>query len=407
MALAAENMSTPANDREPFAAFIGDDVTRATLSRVASDNGWSDQRILDGGIAEALQLLSGIPTPHLLITDLSGSPNPLEDMAKLAHVCDENTRVIALGTINDITLYRALAELGIEDYLLKPISAEALSGAISKVPKRHSAPTPPKEESQGRVVTVIGARGGVGATSVSVNSAWLIATELEQRVALVDLDLHFGTVALSLDVEPGRGFIDAIETPNRIDGLFLERAVVRVGKNLFVLGSESKLSQAPHLSAAAIDPLLTRLKTDFDCIVFDVPRSVALAIPELVGLSQTVVVVSDLSLAGMRDTLRLAEFVRNVAPKAELRIVVNGAGQSKKGEIGIEEFEQHIETKLSLILPSDLSIAAKSAGQGRPLVAVAPKSKYSAGLRPFSRELAGVAPSAKKALWRRVLGGNG
>jgi len=255
-------------------------------------------------------------------------------------------------------------------------------------------------------VTVIGARGGVGATSVSVNSAWLIANEMDRRVALVDLDLHFGTIALSLDVEPGRGFSDAIETPNRIDGLFLERAVVRVDKNLFVLGSESNLSQAPSLSAAAIDPLLARLKSDFDSIVVDVPRNVALEIPELVGVSQMVVLVADLSLAGMRDTLRLAEFVRKVAPKAELRIVVNGAGKSKKGEIGTEEFEQHVETKVSVVLPSDLGIAAKSAGQGRPLVAVAPKSKYSAGLRPFSRELAGIAAPAKKAMWRRVLGRN-
>ncbi|MBL6945270.1 MAG: AAA family ATPase [Rhodospirillales bacterium] len=405
MALAAEEAMAPAGNREPFAAFIGDDVTRAALAKVAIDNGWSDQRIFDGGIAEGMQVLSGIPTPDLLITDLSGSPDPLDDMGKLAQVCDQNTRVIALGTINDISLYRALADLGIEDYLLKPVSSEVLAEVINKVAEQPAAP--PREESPGRVVTVIGARGGVGATSVSVNSAWLIANELEKRVALVDLDLHFGTVALSLDVEPGRGFCDAIETPNRIDGLFLERAVVRVGKNLFVLGSEGNLGQTPNLSAAAIDSLLVRLRSDFDTIVFDIPRHVALAIPELVAVSQSVVLVSDLSLPGMRDTLRLSEFVRQAAPKADLRVVVNAAGQSKKGEIGAEEFEQHVEAKLSAVLPRDLKIAAKSAGQGRPLVAVAPKSKYSAGLRPLSRDLAGIVPPVKKVLWRRVLGRKG
>lgn len=402
MAVAAQKIMAPDSEREQFAAFIGDDVTRATLAKVTSDNGWSDQRILDGGIVEAVEVLSGMPTPRLLITDLSGSSDPLEDMGKLAQVCDPNTRVIALGTINDITLYRALAELGIEDYLLKPISADVLAGVVNKVTEAPVAA--PREENSGRVVTVIGARGGVGSTAVSVNSAWMIANELEKRVALVDLDLHFGTIALSLDVEPGKGFSDAIETPDRIDGLFLERAVVRVGKNLFVLGSESNLGQTSGLSAPAIDPLLALLKSGFDSIVLDVPRNVALAIPELVSISETVVLVSDLSLAGMRDTLRLSEFVRTAAPKAELRIVVNAAGKSRKGEIGPEEFEQHIESKLSAVLPVDQKIAAKSSCQGRPIVAVAPKSRYSAGLRPLSRELAGITEPAKKVLWRRILG---
>ena len=313
--------------------------------------------------------------------------------------------MVALGTINDITLYRSLAELGVEDYLLKPVSTEALAKALSKAPEPPSVKT--VEEREGRIVTVIGARGGVGATSVSVNSAWLMANELNQRVALVDLDLHFGTVALALDVEPGRGFSDAIETPNRIDGLFLERAVVRAGKNLFVLGSERALDQVPSLSPAAIDPLLARLRRDFDTVVIDIPRRVAAGIPELLQISQAVVVVSDLSLAGMRDTLRIAEFVRKVAPEAELRLVASRTGQSKQGEIGADEFEQHVETKLSAVLPSDLKIAAKSAGQGRPFVAVGPKSKYASSLRTLSRDLAGTAPPVKATMWRRILGRNG
>ena len=405
MALAAENFENSVSEREPFAAFIDDDVTRAALARIASENGWSDQRIHDGGIADAMQVLSEIPTPHLLVIDLSNSPDPVIDAGNLSQVCDANTRVVALGTINDITLYRSLAELGVEDYLLKPVSTEALAKALSKAPEPPSVKT--VEEREGRIVTVIGARGGVGATSVSVNSAWLMANELDQRVALVDLDLHFGTVALALDVEPGRGFSDAIESPNRIDGLFLERAVVRAGKNLFVLGSERALDQVPSLSPAAIDPLLARLRRDFDCVVIDIPRRVAAGIPELLRISQAVVVVSDLSLAGMRDTLRIAEFVRKISPEAELRLVASRAGQSKQGEIGTDEFEQHIETKLSAVLPSDLKTAAKSAGQGRPLVAVGPKSKYADVLRTLSRDLAGTVPPAKTAMWRRILGRNG
>ena len=234
MPMTAEDRPLSDTAREPFAAFVCDDVTRAAAARAAADNGWADSQILEGGIAGALTVLPNIPTPKLLVVDLSKSNDPIAEAGNLALVCDENTRVIALGTVNDVNLYRELTELGVEDYLLKPVSVEVLATAMA-----HELPSANADDEadarQGRLVTVIGARGGVGATSVAVNTAWMMAHEQNIRVALVDLDLHFGTVALSLDVEPGRGFTEAIEAPSRIDGLFIERAMTRAAKNLFVL----------------------------------------------------------------------------------------------------------------------------------------------------------------------------
>ena len=374
------------------------------LSRAAGERGWTEVPVLEGGITQALSVLPNMPTPHLLVIDLSESPDPLSDIDRLAMVCDGDTRVIAIGAVNDIGLFRALVEIGVDDYLLKPLSLEDVSTAIARTTETPAASREATEEREGKVTTVIGARGGAGATSIAVNTAWQVAAELDMRVALVDLDLYFGTVSLSLDIEPGRGFGEAITTPNRIDGLFMERAMVRAADNLFVLGSERTLDQVPHLGPDAIDPLLDRLRSDFDSIVIDLPRRTAVTVPGLIAASNSVVLVTDLSLAGMRDTLRLIEFVRSVAPKTRLRLVANRVGQAKKGEMAKDEFERQIEHDIDVAIPDDVKATEKSAIQGKPMVAIAPKGRFATLLRPLSRELSGFVAAEKPALWRRLTG---
>ncbi len=404
MAIAAQRQAAIMPEREPFAAFVCDDVTAAILSRAAGERGWVDAPVLEGGVTEAFKILPTIPTPGLLVVDLSESPDPLDDIERLAHICDPDTRVIALGAVNDIGLYRTLVEIGIDDYLLKPLSLEDVSGAMARATEIHIVAPVVAEEREGRLITVIGARGGAGATSVAVNTSWQIAGELDQRVALVDLDLYFGTVALSLDLEPGRGFGEAIAAPNRIDGLFMERAMVRATDNLFILGSERTLDQVPQLGPEAIDPLLSRLSSDFDCIVVDLPRRTAVTVPGLIAASHSVVLVTDLSLAGMRDSLRLIEFVRCTAPQTSLRLVANRVGQTKKAEMGKDEFERHIDREITVAIPDDIKTSEKSATLGRPMAAVAPKGRFASLLRPLSRDISGVVTDEKPAMWKRMIG---
>ena len=145
----------------------------------------------------------------------------------LAEVCDEGTQVIALGDINDVELYRSLIGHGVHDYLVKPVSAETVAAALTRAERGPNGEPAPKI---GRLIAVIGARGGVGATTVATNLAWTLAHDHDMRVALVDLDLFFGTCGLALDLELGRGFREALENPARVDSLFIERAMVQGGR---------------------------------------------------------------------------------------------------------------------------------------------------------------------------------
>lgn len=402
MAAALRPPAAGPQERDPFAAFVGDEPTRAALTRIAGERGWPDTHILRGGAIEAVEILSRMPTPRLIVLDLSDSVDPLLDVTQMANVCEQETRVVALGRTNDIGLFRELIDVGVDDYLLKPVSPEILASAIDRLAK--PAVAADGAERAGRLIAVIGARGGAGTTSIAVNTAWLIANEQGRRVALVDFDLHFGTAALTLDLEPGRGFADALDNPERIDGLFMERTMARAGDNLFVLAADHALDRDCALGGPAVDLLLGRLRADFDCVVVDLPRRVALDVPGIVGAADAVVIASDLTLAGMRDALRLADFAKARKADADVRLVVNRVGQYRKAEMSVADFERSVEARVALALPFEPAPTAKSARLGRPLAAVAPKCRFVIGLRRLGRELSGYRPSAKAALWRRLLG---
>lgn len=387
--------------RVPFMGFATDQVTRAALLRAASKLGWPDCEVLDGSTAQAVRILAAIPTPGLLVIDLSSDGNPLESIAGLAEVCDGGTRLIALGDVNDVSLFRGLMELGVRDYMLKPVSPDALAEAMGKSNENKDIGC--GQSNTGRLVCMIGARGGVGASTVAVNCAWSMANEQNMKVALVDLDLYFGTTALSLDLEPGRGFREALENPSRIDDLFIKRALAPVGDNLFVLGAEESLDNTFAFDRPALDLLLDLLLASFDCVVVDVPRIEVNIHGGVLAVASEVVIVTESSLAGMRDTLRLAAYAAKAAPQATVNTVINRAGNRIGGELSKEDFESGAGLSVDHVIPLDIKGAAVGAAAAKPLVEVAGNGKAAVILRRLAQRLSGRRDETKAPLWRRLL----
>jgi pilus assembly protein CpaE len=401
-------MSAPAHNsstsRASFLAVVADEVTHAVMVRVAAKYGWTENQVLDGSAAEAVEALENIPTPEKLIIDLSGSADPIADINALAQVCESDTRVIALGDINDVKLFRHLMEMGVQDYLLKPVSAEDLNEAISRVDDIETS-TPDDEGHQGRLVAVIGARGGVGASTVAVNIAWTMANRQGLRVALIDLDLYFGSIALALDIEPGRGFREALENPDRIDGLFIERAMVRESDNLYVLAAEEKLENSFSFDPVALDRLLETLRNDFDCVVVDLPRFAARSQVSTLIPPASIVIVSDPTLAGMRDTMRLNKLVKTAIPGADMTIAVNRIGNGKSGELTINDFEGGAELDIDLQIPLDIKTAVSADGAGKTVCEISSSSKMAQALGQLSQQVSGSEEAvAQASLWKRMTG---
>lgn len=376
-------------------AFVADDVTRQTLIRLAADQKWRDPVIVTGGIEAARKKLHNSASPGLLIVDLSESKNdPLAEINELAELCEPGTRVIALGTANDVRLYRSLIDAGVTDYLVKPVTTGDLVRTIHHAVSNQKAD--PAAGKQGRITVMLGARGGVGASTVATNLAWLLSQEQGQHVVLVDLDLAFGTIALSLDIEPGSGFRDVLQNPSRIDPLFLERASLRVNDTLAILGTEEPLVGGGHLNPEAFMPLLTELGKTFDHIVLDIPRAFALQHPELLATATTTVLVTDLSLSAMRDALRLRSMVREVSPHTNLMVVVNHTRPLSKGDMPLAEFEKSIDDAIACDIPYDAKAAALATGAGKPIAAVVKNSKATQAMRKISQGMATTKAKKKK-----------
>ena len=353
-------------------------------------------------VSKARAALAEAPA-DLLLLDVN-LPDGLGTDLLSENVFSPNTAVVVCTAEGGVQGAVEAIKNGAQDYLLKPVSAEDLNAALNRADEVETA-SPDDDNQLGRLIAVVGARGGVGASTVSANIAWMMAHEQGLRVALIDLDLYFGTLALALDMEPGLGFREALENPSRIDGLFIERAMVRESDNLYILAAEEGLENSFSFDPKALDRLLETLRADFDCVVIDLPRFAARSQISTLIPPASVVVVSDPTLAGMRDTQRLAKLVKTVTPDSELSIVVNRVGNSKNGELTIKDFESGAELSVDHQIPCDVKSAILAEGAGKTVAEIAKATKMSQTLRDLSRNVSGRVEDVVQApMWKRLMG---
>jgi pilus assembly protein CpaE len=383
-------------------AFLADDITRETVARLAAQRGWRDADIGQGGIAAAAQAIDAAAPPGLLVIDISDNDDPLGAMDALAEICPPATRVVTVGTSNDIMWYRRLLAMGVVDYLHKPVAADALHEALLQASRPIERIAAAPSTRTARVIAFIGARGGVGTTTLATAIGWCLGEEQQQRVALLDLDLQFGNVALGLDLEPGRGLREALEHPERIDGLFVSGAMTGTPR-LRVLAAEEPLDDHPLLDPSSVDPLLAALNDDFDCVIVDVPRALDGMARRLLARADATVIVGDFSLAAMRDTHRLIVLTAVLRPGVAPIVLVNRAGALARGEIDHAAFEKGIGRKIDCVIPYDAKAAVAMAQHGKPLPAAAQSSKAAAALRRLAVTLSGHEAAKPRSLLKRWL----
>lgn len=386
--------------REPFVAFVCDETTAEIVRPVAVEMGWMPEKVNKGGLRNAVQSLSVSASPQILFVDLSESGDPLNDINALAEVCEPGTVVIAAGQVNDVRLYRDLVVSGIQDYLLKPLTPDMLREAFTNAQSILNAP---KSTDGGAVerphcsTAIIGARGGVGASTIATSVAWILSEKGGRTTALLDLDVHFGTGALALDLEPGRGLTDAIENPSRIDGLFIERAMVKSSEMLSVLSAEAPINSPVLTDGSAFFQLQEEMRAAFECTIVDLPRNMLVQHPHLITDIQIAVIVTELTLAAARDSIRLLSWLKSNAPQTQVFVVANKLHASGQLEINRKDFEGSIERKIDYVIPFDQKLGAQAAKLGKPLAEAGKGSKTVAPLVDLATMLMGVGDSPEGA----------
>ena len=385
---------TPGN-RDAFNAFICDEAALDVLRPVVIEMGWQPEKCHKGGLRNAVQSLSITASPNILMVDLSESGDPLSDINALAEVCEPGTVVIAVGQVNDVRLYRDLLSSGIQDYLLKPLSPgqvrDALvnAQAIFAAPKNHDVSAAKRHIS----TAVIGTRGGVGASTLATSLAWLFSADDKMPTALLDLDVHFGTGALALDLEPGRGLTDAIENPGRIDGLFIERAMIRANDHLAILSAEAPMNSPLMTDGAAFVQLEEEFRQAFEMTVIDLPRNMLINFPHLLADVNVVLLVTEMTLASARDAIRILSWLKANAAHVQPIVIANKV-QPGVAEISKADFEASIERKIGFTIPYDIKAASNAAKLGQTFADANRSSKAGTVMRDVSKAVLGVGDGA-------------
>jgi pilus assembly protein CpaE len=382
-------------------AFVGDSHSEETIRRLVEEQKLSAAIVRRGNCRDAIAYLKRSDSPRTVIIDLSDSEMPLGDMDEAIGLCDPNTVVIAIGSQNDVGLYRDLSIFGVADYILKPVSFEMLRRVVSIQSGRVFRPD--QRPRVGKVICVTGARGGVGVTTFTASLAWQLSAAAGRSVVLIDLDLQCGALTLMLGLKKSSGFVDALRNPHRVDDLFLDRAMIKKAEKLMVLSAEEPLDDDLAFDLDGLDAVLRLLQQRFHYVLIDLPRRPGALYRQVLERAALQVVVATPTLAAVRDSLRIARLAGREDPGQRSLLVVNHVCPAGRGEISRQEFEKTIGGRVDYeIAFSPAAVAADNGGE----LLVNRDRAFAAVLDRMINELLGRSPAPEPKVrrllrWRR------
>jgi len=372
-----------------FMAFITDDESIAIVRRWAERQGFPAATVQAGGPDMFAQMLESAAPPKMVMVDVDGQSDPASVAERLVSLCGSDSKLITVGSANDVSLYRQMLKAGVTDYLVKPLLDETLNQALAAALRGSVGGK--AEDKDARIVVVLGTRGGVGASTIAVNTGWLLAHELKVTCALLDLDLQFGTSSLALDLEPGRGLRDIVNAPERVDSLMIASSLIPESDQFSVLGAEEAVDEFVQIDSGAITALLKEMKGNFDYIIVDLPRHLLAAQKRLLATAHEIVVVTELSLAGIRDTLRIKTALTSLGCAATLTHIASRVSSVREGQIDVTAFEKGAQVKIDLVFPEDSKTVTTAANSGKAIGAVARQAPATKILMTLAQRLSGKA----------------
>lgn len=378
-----------------FMGFASDDESLDLLRNWSLRQGFPLAATQHGGPDMFAQMLESSAPPKMVVLDVDGQKDPVAVTQRLVSVCGADCKIIILGSANDVGLYRKILAAGAIDYLVKPLSAELLNQAMTAALKKNNPNGGPVVR-EAKIIVVIGVRGGVGASTIALNTAWLMSHEQGQHVALLDLDLQFGTSSLALDLEPGRGLRDIVSSPHRVDSLMIASSMATESEHFSVLGAEEAVDEFVVMDNAAIAALLKEMKGSFDAIVVDLPRHLFSAQKRLLVAAHEIILVSDLSLAGIRDTLRFRNSLKTLECSGRVTVVGSRTGVTKGGQVDPAAFEKGAQVKIDLFVPEDTKAVTLAANSGKAIGDVAKQSASAKALQALAVRLVGSDKKSDK-----------
>ena len=347
-----------------------------------------------GGAPAAVEAYRQAPTPNVIVLESIGDRAALlGHLDSLSEVCDGGTKVVVIGHVNDVVLYRELVRRGISEYIIAPVAVLDVVKAISDLF------CAPGAEPVGRTIAVVGAKGGVGSSTVAHNLGWATARQLSLSTVVADLDIAFGTAGLDFNQDPPQGIAEAIFAPEGLDANLVDRLLSKCSDNLSLLAAPAMLDRTTDLVETALDGLFDILRASVPCIILDVPHLwTAWVRRTLIGADEIAIVAAP-ELASLRNTKNLFDSLRQARPNdRKPKIVLNQVGLPKRPEISAADFAKALGTEIFSSLPFDAQLFGTAANNGQMIAEVQPAGKITEAFGELAAAMTGrIEPKRTKA----------
>lgn len=349
-------------------------------------------KVQTGGIAAAAEFYQAAATPNLIIVETKLSRERLDaELERLSQVCDVGTKLVIIGHVNDVDLYRSLAQRGVNEYLVAPVDLAAVITTVANLYVERST------KPLGRTVAFIGGKGGVGSSMIAHNVAWSIARGFENDVVVADLDLAFGTAGLDFNQDPTQGIAEAVGAPDRLDDNFLERLLARCSDHLSLLAAPATLDRTYDFGETAFEQVIDVAQAGVPIVVLDVPHAWNAWVRKTLLTADEIVITAEPDLANLRNAKNMVDLLRAARPNDQPpRLVMNKVGLAKRPEIKIDDFAAAVGIKPIVVIPFDAHLFGTAANNGQMIAETEAKSPIAESFDVVARTVTGRSEARRQ-----------
>ena len=382
-------------------AFIANPATVEVFKAAWSD--WRMSRValnfLPGGIDAAIDRYASHSSPPLVAVEAEKSAEEIDAAIELlAQRCAPETRAIVMGSVNDVTLYRRLIGMGVSDYLVRPFAPGDLITSVSRALGAETAGT------AGRLIAVVGAKGGVGSTTIAQALSLVITENLHDHVMLLDLCGAAGTSGLALGADGKQALEDILSQPNRLDGDALRRAAVQVNERLITIPGGRPAPSLERHSIGNIERLLEAAASVSPIVIVDLPNGWGPLAKDVAARADHVVLVATPMLGSLRNAhMIIADLRERRGADAPFDLVMNFSGAFDKAAVAISDAQKTLSLDAAAVVPFAPAVFAAAETAGQPLKQDRNGRRAVEPLLPLARRIAGVDASKSKPARRRAI----
>jgi pilus assembly protein CpaE len=355
-----------------------------------------------GGVPTAIEFYQSAPTPNLILLESRSEPQQLlEQLGQLAEYCDPSSKVVVIGHYNDVGLYRELIRSGISEYVIAPVSMTDIVSVVSSIF------VDPESEPIGRSIAFIGAKGGVGSSTIAHNVAWAMSSLFKSEVVIADLDLAFGTANINFDQDPAQGIAEAVFSPERVDEVYLDRLLAQCAEHLSLLAAPSTLERVYDFDPEAFSQIIETAQRSAPLLVLDIPHVWSGWTKSTLIKADEIVITATPELANLRNTKNMVDMLKRLRPNdPPPKLIINQAGVPKRPEIAASDFAEPLGITPMAVINFEPLLFGNAANNGRMLSEMDAKSPVVATINEVAHVLTGRSEikARKKAGLGSILG---